>query len=645
MKYRKTRRVLAALLTGVMITVTSGSGAMKAEAKAQNMTTIDISEYEHLDELYADYFMMGAACQAISHWNDPTAEIGNEDKERLLSATFNSMTFGNEFKPAYNFDAESESLFSINPAAEELLDWAKENDFKVRGHVLVWHSQVDPSIFAVDYQAYENGKLTKSDKAKLDEECLVDREELLDRLKRYIYGVLEYTYQNGYADVIYAWDVVNEAADESQEDGLRRSYWYQIIGPDFLYYAFLYAREAEMLYSGQYADLYGLDADTDDLSSIQPKLFYNDYNEWFGNKCDAIIHFLTKEAWNEGHQMVTSSVINPDGDGTIYGDGLLDGIGMQGHLDDTQNVEQYMTALEKYDAAVGEVHITELDVGRTGTDANADYYQAKFYYEFFSRLIEEVKNGVNLTSVTFWGLTDDASWRRDANPLLFYGDLSRKPAFEAVVMAAEGEEFSMEAVQTVVETKDIFVSFEPYKEGGKTRTVTPQDVGIYGRGSGHQAAIVLVMDENHTEGVTKGFSLRVRRNEQDASMKMDVSSFIGKTVAITAYVKTQDKLIRLGLDTVPGTLLAEKEAAGDWVEVSSVCKIPEDLNSAYIYFETDGSADFYVDDISIVCQDEDAAVTESGEAQTDTGEKTENAPESSQSFFERIVSFFQNLFS
>ena len=25
---------------------------------------------------------------------------------------------------------------------------------------------------------------------------------------------------------------------------------------------------------------------------------------------------------------------------------------MQGHLDDTQNIEQYMTALEKYDAAV-----------------------------------------------------------------------------------------------------------------------------------------------------------------------------------------------------------------------------------------------------------------------------------------------------
>ena len=318
---------------------------MQVEAAGQENAYVDTSSYEQLYKLYEDYFKLGIACQAMDHWNDPTAEIGNQEKEELINRMFNSMTFGNELKPAYNFDASSENLFKVDFAAEEMLEWAKENNMKVRGHVLVWHSQVDPSIFAIDYQAYADGKLTKSDTAKLDEECLVDREELLARLKRYIYGVLEYTYKNGYADVIYAWDVVNEAADENQYDGLRRSYWYQIIGPDYLYYAFLYAREAETLYAKQYASLYGLDADTDDLSSIQPKLFYNDYNEWFGSRSDAIIHFLTEEPWNENHEKVKSSVINPDGDGTIYGDGLLDGIGMQGHLDDTQNIEQYMICL------------------------------------------------------------------------------------------------------------------------------------------------------------------------------------------------------------------------------------------------------------------------------------------------------------
>lgn len=231
------------------------------------------SEYEQLDELYQDYFRFGVACEAISHWNDKNKEIGNPAKEELISTVFNSITCGNEMKPAYNFNPQSESLISFNPAAKEMLDWAVQHNMGVRGHTLVWHSQVNPAIFAKDFEAYSDGRLTNSDSAELDEACLVDRETLLARLKTYIYSVMEYTYRNGYARNIYAWDVVNEAADEQNEDGLRRSYWYKIIGPDYLYYAFLYAREAETIYARQYAADYGLDAETDDLSEIMPRLF------------------------------------------------------------------------------------------------------------------------------------------------------------------------------------------------------------------------------------------------------------------------------------------------------------------------------------------------------------------------------------
>lgn len=598
---------------------------MAAEATGQNSGDADIASYERLDELYQDYFKFGAACEAISHWHDRGKEIGNPAKEELLSTVFNSITCGNEMKPAYNFDPESETLFRIDPAAEEMMAWAAAHDMGMRGHVLVWHSQVDPSIFAVDYKAYADGKPTTSDSAVLDESCLVDRETLLARLKSYIYGMMEYTYQNGYARTIYAWDVVNEAADESQEDGLRRSYWYKIIGPDYLYYAFLYAREAETLYAAKYASLYGLDAETDDLSEIMPKLFYNDYNEWFANRSDKIVAFLTKEKWNENHAKVQSDVIKPGGDGTIYGDGLLDGIGMQGHLMDTQNIEEYMTALEKYSAAVDEVHITELDVGCSKTDESAWYYQAKFYYDFFSRLIEEVKNGAKLTSVTVWGLTDDASWRVDANPLLFYGNLERKPAFDAVVMAAKGEEFDMTVVETMQELGDLLITFEPYTEGGKTKTVVPKEVGILGRGTGHQATLMLAPKMNHTEGAAIGYSLKVSRKEQDAGMKLDVSRYAGKTVAVTAYVLTQDKEIRMGLELDAAAQLLAVDAQEDWTELSVNCTIPEGAAAAYLYIETDGSADFYVDDISVVrleegmAQPEDASAEEVGtgdEAQT-----------------------------
>ena len=517
-------------------------------------------------------------------------------------------------KPAYNFDAESESLFKIDPAATEMLEWAKANDMGMRGHTLLWHSQVDPSIFAKDYKALSNGKETKQDSAQLDEDCLVDRDELLRRMKTYIYSMMEYTYKEGYAKTIYAWDVVNEAADENQDDGFRRSYWYQIIGPDFLYYAFLYAREAETLYAAQYADLYGLNAATDDLSPIMPKLFYNDYNEWFDNKSDAIINFLTQEKWNENHAKVKSDVIKPDGDGTIYGDGLIDGIGMQGHLTDTQDIDQYMKALRKYSAVVDEVQITELDVGCSKTDENVWLFQAKFFYDFFARLIEEVKAGAKLTSVTVWGLTDDASWRRDANPLLFTGKLERKPAFEAVVMAAKGEEFTMTLQDTLGEVEDMLITFEPYAEGNKAVSVEPKDVGILGRGTGHQARLKLAQKINHTPDAAIGFSLQVSRQEQDASMKLNISRYAGKNVTVTAYVMTEDNKIRMGLETSDSTQLLETDSvSGDWTELSVNVTIPEDVPAAFVYLETDGAADFYVDDISVVINEDGAPAAEGTE--------------------------------
>lgn len=596
------RRLGAVAVAAVMMAagIVPGGGSSMVEA-AQEEGYADVSGYEHLDELYGDYFRFGAACEAISHWRDPNKEIGNPSKEELISTVFNSITCGNEMKPAYNFDPESESLVSFNAAAKEMLDWAVAHDMGVRGHTLLWHSQVNPAIFAKDFEAYEDGKLTRSDSAKLDEECLVDRETLLARLRTYIYGVMEYTYQNGYARNIYAWDVVNEAADESNEDGLRRSYWYKIIGPDYLYYAFLYAREAETIYAKQYAADYGLDAETDDLSEIMPKLFYNDYNEWFEDRSDKIVKFLTQDKWNENHAKVQSDVIAPDGDGTIYGDGLIDGIGMQGHLSDTQDIDQYMRALQKYSAAVDMVHITELDVGCSRTDETAWYYQAEFYYEFFARLIEEVESGAKLTSVTVWGLTDDASWRVDANPLLFHGSLERKPAFDAVVMAAKGEAFDMTAADTLPEAGDLLIDFEPYVEAGKAKNIVPREAGILGRGTGHQAVLEIEQKVNHTEGAPIGFALKVSRKEQDASMKLDVSRYAGKTITVTMHVRTEDRMIRMGLDTGVDSVLAEADSASEWTQLSAVCAIPEDIRAAYIFVETDGAADFYVDDIAVVC--------------------------------------------
>ncbi len=138
------RRLGAVAVAAVMMAagIVPGGGSSMVEA-AQEEGYADVSGYEHLDELYGDYFRFGAACEAISHWRDPNKEIGNPSKEELISTVFNSITCGNEMKPAYNFDPESESLVSFNAAAKEMLDWAVAHDMGVRGHTLLWHSQVN----------------------------------------------------------------------------------------------------------------------------------------------------------------------------------------------------------------------------------------------------------------------------------------------------------------------------------------------------------------------------------------------------------------------------------------------------------------------------------------------------------------------
>ncbi len=594
------RRKMAGFLTAAMVCSMGGGIPLTTQAAAY----VDTGGYEKLKDLYQDDFRIGVAVQAIDHWGDPTAEIGNEAKEKLIEESFNSMTFGNEFKPEYNFDPDSGTLFTVDPAAEELLCFARDHDIQVRGHVMVWHQQVSPAIFAKDFRPLSGGKETWRPTDELDEDCLVDRDTLIERLRKYIYGLTEYTYANGFGDVIYAWDVVNEAAEEAEPDGLRRSLWYRIIGPEFLYYSFLFAREAQIRYSEEYASLYGLDPEKDDLSSIRPLLFYNDYNEWFENRCTDIIRFLTEDAFNKDHQMVQSDILPDDGDGTIFGDGLLDGIGMQGHLKDTQNIDQYMKALERYNDAVGLVHITELDVEKTGSGDQGEFNQAKFFYDFFSRLLEEKRNGVNLQSVTFWGLTDDASWKRGTDPLLFRGDLETKPAFEALVMAARGEPFTLVgAAADDLTALSEHIDFEPYKENGVTVTVPPESVGFFSRGSGHQSSLVLVNTENHTPDAVIGFALRVQRSEKDATVKKELNSFLGASLNINMYVKTEDSEIVLGLEGPETQELLRTAGGGDWIEVSASVTIPADWPSAALYIETDGSADIFIDDITIEVTD------------------------------------------
>lgn len=671
-----------------------------------------------LKELYKDYFKIGVACEKTSE-RFTNNEIGNPDKEKLMAEQFSSMTFGNELKPDRNMgfsspEAKDDYLpFVINPSAKAMLDWARDNGMPVRGHVMVWHSQCPREVFCKNYQLLTIPTDPEQLKEKpflkyfekLDPAGYTDRETMLSRMKTYINSLMEYMFANNYDETIYAWDVVNEAIElnDKQPTGLRDSYWYQVIGDDFVYWAFKYAMDAAVRVSQKY-------------SRPRPKLFYNDYNSFQSDKQEAILGILNAKT---------------DTHGSIISEGLIDGIGMQGHLSDNNDVDEFITALKKYDAVVDEVQITELDVKCTCTNVNAEYYQAVFYKKLFEALIDARKSGANITSVTFWGLTDDNSWIRGANPLLYRGDLSTKKSYDAVVYAITGESLG-EPEQVIMDLSDRVFDFEPAEDGkpvsaeeygfkmrgfgeieiqdrvvhsgkyalanekrfgdwcgigvdlsdfvGQTievsayvkspapivtfffeKSAKPEEVlevdtssgdwtlisgtikvpghvnsilmgvgtknekdkdtfsAVYLddmkvhligqfesfeeetniasiRGVGHLPVCFVTDKESHTPG---GHSYCVTRHEKDATMKFDVSTYIGKKVSTTLFVKTTDKLIRVGVDGTDPEVCAQVEAGDDWTEIAFDTEISKELKSAQFFVETDGNADFYVDDIVV----------------------------------------------
>lgn len=353
------------------------SGEYTYLSEAAEIVFTDTSAYPSLKELYKDDFLIGIAATSDM--------LDTEEYCTLIKAQFNSFTLGNNFKPDSLLD-RSKTLSDIEnymecPAikfdnVKKELDFAKENGMTVRGHTLVWHSQTPDWIFYKDYDV--KGELA-------------DRELMLKRMENYISTVMTWTEEN-YPGLVSVWDVVNEAADDG--GGMRKSLWYQTIGEDYVQKAFEYAR--------QYAP-------------EGTKLFYNDYNSYQTRKQKDIIDMLTP----------------------IVADGNIDGMGMQSHINTDISVSLYAAAMKRYAEELGlEIQVTELDVGAKLNDGWKDV-QGEYYRKLMSELLKAKRNGVPLTSVTIWGLTDSLSWKASEFSLIFEDDLSRKPAFDGMVQAVE----------------------------------------------------------------------------------------------------------------------------------------------------------------------------------------------------------------
>lgn len=361
-----------------------------------------------LKKAYEDYFMMGVGLNGSSIDN---ATVRSDAMSEIIKYHFNSVTYSNLMKPSYFLDekasVENYNNGNINPAvnfdtAIEGLEFCKENDIKMRGHVLVWHNQVPEWFFNEGYQ--RDGEL-------------VDKETMLFRLESYIEQVLTFM-QEEYPGVIYAWDVVNEAVENSagayetesgfnirtKFDGTRDNLWYKVIGVDYVEKSFEYARK--------YADK-------------DVKLFYNDYNTFQTvktSKIFALASYLKEK-------------------------GLIDGIGMQGYMNLSYpgiagGNDSFMTALSKFADLDLEIHLTELSISAPDKSEESMEKQAQRYESLFQILVGlDTASGknANITSVTVFGLMDDYLFytNDETTSRLFDGKLQPKPSFYSILSVVE----------------------------------------------------------------------------------------------------------------------------------------------------------------------------------------------------------------
>ncbi len=152
--------------------------------------------------------------------NFATLEPGYRD---ILGSQFAVVTPGNSMK--WDATQPSRTTFRYTNADAQVA-YAEGRGMKIRGHTLVWHSQLPSWVSA--------GNWTK--------------QQLMDILREHVQTVAA-----RYKGRVYAWDVVNEPFEEN---GTRRqSVFQRVIGDDYIALAFQWAHEADpdaRLYLNEY---------------------------------------------------------------------------------------------------------------------------------------------------------------------------------------------------------------------------------------------------------------------------------------------------------------------------------------------------------------------------------------------------------
>lgn len=338
-----------------------------------------------LKDYFGDKFLIGVAVNVDQSWERDTLGAA------IVKKHFNSVVAENCMKS----EEIHPTPFTWNwDDADQFVKFGEENGMTVIGHCLIWHSQCSPWFFTD-----ENGKQ-------------VSAEELKTRMRDHITAIV-----TRYRGRIKGYDVVNEAILDNGD--YRNSKFYEILGEEFIPWAFKCAHEADP----------------------DAELYYNDYSMALPGKREGVVK-LVKSLKAQGLR--------------------IDAVGMQSHMGmehpDFAEYEKTIKAL--IDAGV-KVAITELDMdaiptvsfGASVEDEAAYSAQMNPYPEALPDSVSQIWNDRmtqvfriyekyqdHICRVTAWGVQDGDSWKNDwpmkgrtNYPLLFDRNYEMKPFLKDII--------------------------------------------------------------------------------------------------------------------------------------------------------------------------------------------------------------------
>lgn len=499
-------------------------------------------------------------------------EIKDNTLMDLVEKHFNAVTFGNELKPdalfnyqleksvktkTVQFDGQDLEVPVVNDAGDSLdfsradamvdkiLEWNAahpDRKIRIRGHVLVWHSQTPEWFF------HENYDISKP---------YVDKATMNRRLEWYISSVFDHYFGEAankkYDGLFYGWDVVNEAVigntyrtdkvnpAESLDEirhGNNSSWWHVYQSNEFIINAFKYANK---------------------YAPSDVELYYNDFGETDNIKSEGIIKLISDVKSAQGTR--------------------LDAFGMQAHYSvDSFSAAQFKTVAKKYAEAAGKVQLTELDFQASAAyksgAASKDSEYTKMAYchkQLFDAAKDLKKNGTNVAGITVWGVIEPNSWLHSQSnvgggadgskqcPLLFDGKYKAKPAYWAYVDATKLEPLIQDIVvaeqkgDTISGTEynfsddDTQAAFIPtWDKDGLNVLVSVKDATI-----NDTDEVTVYVDETNSAGDVTPVKMTVKRSDAQAvyggycaTIKVPMTDLkVAKTIGMDVKVMNNNKAV------------------------------------------------------------------------------------------------------